>query len=423
MTPEPAVEAVRGAPSARWLTRSLVIALGATLLVVVAQLMAFAIAGSSQAATGPATPDGSPARYFVFSPSPANPGLGSVLGNWDGEWYERIATAGYPSAESVTSANEAWVTAFPPGFPVVVGAVMRVTGLPFVWTALVLNIVLLLATVVLLYRLLTLYGLDERMAGGAAAGVSLLPSSPVLITAYSESLALLLVVSGLLLVLSRRYLWLSFVILCLGLTRPVAIAFAAVLVVHALRRVRAPADDRPTVTEWAGMGFAAGVALTTPWLWPRLSAYLYGVPDVIGNSGAERTEQIAAGLGSGYFLTALHFGGVGALVLLCLAVCLLIGVPALVGVRLGWPLELTAWGAAYLVMVVLATPVTPGFLRYLALAAPLLVTPVAALVSGRGLARYTVLAMLVALLLWGQWFWIRYIFILDPAPALVPWAP
>jgi hypothetical protein len=32
-------------------------------------------------------------------------------------------------------------------------------------------------------------------------------------------------------------------------------------------------------------------------------------------------------------------------------------------------------------------------------------------------------AVLTAAALWTQWFWIRYLYILDPAPALLPWPP
>jgi hypothetical protein len=400
---------------------ALLVALGATLVIRSLQLVAIAIASTHQAATGPVNPAGSPARYFVFSPSPASPGLGAVLANWDGQWYERIATMGYPPAAAVQSANDAWTTAFPPGFPLLARAVMEVSGLSFAWASLLLNTILTLLAVALLYGILRSQGVPDRLACAAAIGISLLPSAPVLLASYSEALALVLLLLALRLLLVYRYVMAAVVVLCLSFTRPIAVAFVLVLLVHAttrwLRQPRTVARG-----EWLGMGAVLASSSISPWVWPQTAALLFGVPDGTQYAGSDRTEQIVAGLG-GYVGAAWSAGGVPLVITLLLCLCVLVGVPALLSHGMGWPVELSIWGASYIGLVVIATPVTPGFLRYLVLAAPLLVAVFAAPLARLTPIRVVAFAGLVSLSLWFQWFWIRYLFILDPAPELLPWAP
>src|SRR5665811_213613 len=63
---------------------------------------------------------------YQFTAHPASPGYLALITNWDGQWYERIATLGYhlPAVGAGASvANDAlWTYNFLPGFPVVVGA-------------------------------------------------------------------------------------------------------------------------------------------------------------------------------------------------------------------------------------------------------------------------------------------------------------
>ena len=386
------------------------------------QLLALTVASNEQAATGRATVDGSPSRYFVYQPSPARPGLGGVLGNWDGQWYMRIADAGYPPVDHVLSANDAWVSAFPPGFPMLARATMAATGMPFVWASLVINTVVTLFAVVMLFQLLQSSGIATRASAAASVGVSLLPASPVLVIAYSEALALALLIFALRLLIARRYFVLALAVVALALTRPIAVALAPVVALHAASRWQ---TEGGTVTwrAWAGMGVAAVTAGISPWIWPRTAAQLYGVPEGGPISGSARADQIASGLGSGFLGKTWSVGGAGALVLLLLGLLILVGLPTLLGLRMHWPVELLAWGSAYVALVVIATTIHPGFIRYVVLAAPLLVVVFAAPLAHPGPAKIVLLTALVAACLWSQWFWIRYLFILDPAPNLLPWAP
>ena len=379
-------------------------------------------ASANQSATGRATLDGDPTRYFVYSATPAEPGLGGVLGNWDGQWYMRIAEAGYPPVDFVRSANDAWVSAFPPGFPMLARATMAATGLPFVWASLLINTVLTLSAVLLLFQLLQSSGIAARPSAAASVGVSLLPASPVLIAAYSEALALALVILALRLLISRRYLVMALAVMALALTRPIAIAFAPVVAIHAASRWRTEHRAVPWGA-WAGMGVAVVTAGVSAWVWPKTAARLYGVPEGASLSGSARTDQIASGLGSGYLRTTWSYGGAGVLALLLLALVMLVGIPTLLGLQIGWPAELLVWGSAYVAMVIVATAIHPGFIRYLLLAAPLLVTMFAAPLARPRPTKIALVGVLVLASLWAQWFWIRYLFILDPPPSLLPWAP
>ncbi len=400
--------------------RGLLVALVTVLLLRGLQLLAMTVASPAQLASGGRTTDGTPFDYYVFEPSPAGAGLDHLLANWDGQWYQRIATIGYPQAAEVSSANDAWASAFPPGFPVVTRGVMEVSGLPFVWAALVVTTVCALLAVVLLHGMLRDH-VGDRLAATAAVGTALLPGSPVLVAAYSEALALVLVLAALRLLLAHRYALSSVAVLALSLTRPVAVAFLAVVVVHAVLRRRR--EGRLAPSAWVGLVLAGVVSAVSPWVWPKLAAALYGVPDLTQFVGASRTDQIASSLFSGYLGTAWSAGGAGVLVLFLLVLAVVLGGTSWLALRLGWPAEPVVWGLAYLGMVLVATPVTPGFVRYLVLAAPLVTALVAAPLARPGRLRGVVFALLVLTCLASQWLWVRYLFVLDPAPALYPWAP
>ncbi|GAA4408580.1 hypothetical protein GCM10023168_26230 [Fodinibacter luteus] len=399
----------------------MLLALGVTLVLRGWQILATAYAASWQTATGQATPNGAPNEYFVFSPSGPSPGLGPVLGNWDGEWYERIATLGYPDATQKLSANDAWASAFPPGFPLMARIVMEASGLPFVWASLLLNTVLTLLATALLYRLLRSRDVGPRPASWASIGISLLPSSPVLMAAYSEALALVFLLAALRWLTDRRYIFATIAVVGLAFTRPVAVAFVPVVLAHAAIQWR----QEPRGPSWRTSGGVVALlmcAALSPWMWPWTAAAVYGVPEAADLDGSARVGHTAKGVG-GYFVFAWEAGGPLVFVLLTLLLALLVGVPAALSRRMGWPPELAVWGASYLVLVLVVTPVTPGFIRYLVLAAPLLVAIFAAPMTRITPLRVGVLAVLVAISLWSQWLWIRYLLVLDPAPHLIPWPP
>ncbi len=172
--------------------------------------------------------------------------------SWDAKWYQRIADGGYPDELPVGPDGRVqqnpW--AFYPLFPLTARCSWALTGLDF-------------ATVAPLLALLA--GRRRRRRDGPAAarhgagrpsgavlGVvavwAALPTSPVLQMAYTESFSMLLLVAFLLLVVRRRWWGAAAVVLALGLTRPIALPLAVVVVValrDAVARARHPAARRP----------------------------------------------------------------------------------------------------------------------------------------------------------------------------------
>lgn len=149
---------------------------------------------------------------------------------WDGDWYERILTEGYPTeipreADGTARAN-AW--AFYPVFPYLVRALLQITGLP--WSVAASSAALVFGfgaavVMLLLFRRL----LPGPSALWALAVVAFSAPAPVLQAAYAESLHLALLAAALLLVLDRRALLAAPVILVMCLTRPAGVPFAAAL--------------------------------------------------------------------------------------------------------------------------------------------------------------------------------------------------
>ena len=92
----------------------------------------------------------------------------ALITNWDGQWYERIATLGYhlPEPGTAGAKDALWTYAFLPVFPTVMGAMMAVTGLSFAVCATIVNLAAGAAAMVVMFALV------ERPAGRFAAGAA-----------------------------------------------------------------------------------------------------------------------------------------------------------------------------------------------------------------------------------------------------------
>ena len=66
----------------------------------------------------------------IMYPTDGAPGYWVAMANWDGQWYQQIADVGYPNPLPLDDLGQvdmnAW--AFFPLYPMMVGALMRVTG-------------------------------------------------------------------------------------------------------------------------------------------------------------------------------------------------------------------------------------------------------------------------------------------------------
>ena len=262
---------------------------------------------------------------YQFTAHPASPGYLGLITNWDGQWYERIATIGYhlPSPGDSDANAALWAFAFPPVFPTVVGAMMALTGLSFAVSATVVNLVAGGAAMVLMYALV------ERTAGRFAAGAAVIftcsfIAAPLFQAAYSESISLLLVCAILLLVARRRYGWAVPVVLLLSLTRLVTPPLAIVVLVHAVLRYRGRAQDPIRRGEAAGMTVLGVVSAASVLLWTKITSVITNGADGIGARRGSVSNAVAVGR-FGWFTNAFdHIGWIGVAGLALLVVLLVV---------------------------------------------------------------------------------------------------
>lgn len=217
-----------------------------------------------------------------------NPGLGDMFGLWDGTWYRRIVTSGYPvpvPADPSTGELTYSAWAFFPLFPFLVKALVTV-GVPFVWAGGLLSLLLGGVSVILVWQLFrrgpaTVNQSDrERLALAAGVLWCFHPATGVLVQPYTEGLAVVLVTLTLLALQRSWYLSAAGLVLALGLTRAVAPAIGIVALVHLVVCVRA--DRKAGRPPLAGTRLRAGVLLVATGisavLWPVFVGWWTGIP-------------------------------------------------------------------------------------------------------------------------------------------------
>lgn len=155
----------------------------------------------------------------------------SVLSSWDGRWYRHIALHGYPSQlptrKGVVIGNP-W--AFLPLYPKSVRLVMDSTGASFPVAGVALATIAAALACVLIVPLLR-QRVGRLGAYSAAVLVAAAPASPVLQMTYAESYGLLVLVLFLIMIDRERWLLAALALLVAGVTRPLALPAAAVVVV------------------------------------------------------------------------------------------------------------------------------------------------------------------------------------------------
>lgn len=361
------------------------------------------------------------AGYNIWESSQASPVYGTVASNWDGQWYFSVADRGYPTTIPRDPAGQAlqnqW--GFYPAYPLLVGAIMHVSGLDFVVVAPILSAILGAAAVTVMFRLI------NQTAGRFAASATVLltctyMAAPAMQIAYAESLALLLVCTALLLLRNRRYGWLIPVLVTLALTRAVALAFVPVLLVHGIHRYRRrfvepfPVSDRWRVVGLAGLGVAA------TGLWPLIAAVSTGDPSAY-------TQTMSSWGATGKLRVLTQFpafawaeGGAMGLAVLAGIVALTARLVLRGGAR-AWGPEVRAWAGFYPLYLLLAT--APGFstIRHLFLAFPLLWPfPEEATSPSERRRRVATVAILAMCGLMMQWVWISQFLVVSGPPARQP---
>jgi hypothetical protein len=374
------------------------------------------------------------ARYQVALPSPDHPGIYqftahpdspgylALITNWDGQWYERIATDGYhlPSPAEADGKDALWTFAFLPVFPAVVGAMMALTGLSFGVCATVVNLLAGGAAMVVMFALV------ERTAGRFAAFVAVLLSccfvaAPLFQAAYSESISLLLVCTVLLLVAQRRYGWAVAAVVLLSLTRLVTPPLAVVVLVHAVLRYRARGHDPIRRGEAVGMAVLGLVSAASVSLWSTITSLVTEGVELSGANRGSVSNAVVAGK-LGWFTNAFeHIGWIG-VVGLALLVVLLLAVAVSRWTRT-WGTEVRTWFAIYPIFLLFVAGVHAGMFRYLLLAFPLGLLLIGSPPPGTIPRRRAALVVTVAVIsLALQIPWVAHALVVTPF-AGKPWLP
>lgn len=355
--------------------------------------------------------------YHLTLPSAAAPGYATVASNWDGQWYLSIATNGYPTSIPRDAAGHVMQNewGFYPVYPLLVGAIARITGLGFVVVAPLLSSLLGGLAVIALFRLIS------QTAGRFAAAATVLlactyMAAPAMQIAYTESLALLLICTALLLLRNQRYGWLIPVLVTLALTRAVALAFVPVLVVHGISRYRRRSEEPfPVPDQWRVVGVVC-LAIAATGLWPAIAA-------------------VATGDSSAYVQTMSSWGSTGELRVLiqfpkviwteegAVGVALLvfvIGWVTSIVLRNGaaaWGPEIRAWAGFYPLYLLLATAPGTSNIRHLFLAFPLFWPFPEDVTSRSDRRRRTGIVVILAICgLVTQWVWISQFLVVASPP-------
>ncbi len=304
----------------------------------------------------------------IMFPTDKAPGYWVVMGNWDGQWYQQIATQGYPTTLPLTDEGTVDMNpwAFFPLYPILVGVIMRVTGGSFYVVASLTAMLVGAVAVVLLFRLV------DRAVGRweaivAVVGLCTFISAPVLQMTYTESLAILLVIVTLMLVRARHYWWVAVVLVLLALSRNVVAAMAPVLAAHAVVRWRADRGGFP-MRERVLLGALAVEAAALTGLWPALIGLATHTPD--GYAQTMEAWKIGTELKIGTWWNYLVFayGWVGAL--FGITVVAVFGWFMLTHRTWRWGPEIWGWAGAYPAYQLLVTNTGPSRLRYAILAFP-----------------------------------------------------
>jgi len=355
--------------------------------------------------------DGEPVGYIGFTRL------------WDGEWYERVATYGYPDSVPRDPAGRAMQNswAFYPLFPFLSRGVMAVTGLSFAAAASTLALLLGFGAAVAMAALLR--PRVGRVGALLVVGLyAVFPSSAALQVAYTESLAMLLL-CGYLLALSReRWLVATGLALLIGITRPIALPLGVVTVVAVWLRWRRrsvapirPGEGAAALTSVVGCA-VAGL------LWPAIAWAATGEPSAyVDTMGAWSPSGHVQFLEPWFSIPRYYLGDWGPRLFLLTVVLLVIGMAGPWAQRLG--AELRVWPAIYAAYVIFVQ--TPGTStpRYLLPMFPylaILLGIAGARGRGRGIPTTVRAVTLGVAFVWLQWKWISVLWHFTPPMDFAP---
>jgi len=208
---------------------------------------------------------------------------------WDAVYYASIAQAGYPprlpmSADGQVMANT-W--AFFPAFPAVAAVLMRITGLPFVWIAVFINLLAGGVVAVLLTTLVRPFA-GDRAALRTAALWAFLPTAFLVHVPYSEAVHLMFAAACLVAVTQGRSVIAALLLVGAGLSRGSTPPLAAAVAVRAVIDLRKAWVGRSGTTSgnapWLRPAVVLALAAIAPWLWMAIAWWMTGRLDAVAAS-------------------------------------------------------------------------------------------------------------------------------------------
>ena len=220
--------------------------------------------------------------HWSYSGPLMDPTFFTFSGSWDAAYYGQIVEQGYPTSLPLDSDGSVqqnpW--AFLPLYPMVVRAVMFLTGMTFYPAGFVVALLFGAAASIVLFRLVAARA-GVSSAFWATAFFCFGPLSFVLQIAYAESLFFFLMFAALLAMTQRRY-WLMLPFgVAAAFTRPGALALplalGIVLLVRVVQARRGGEGFRPR--ERLSMIVAAAAIAVAGLAWPIIAAAVTGTGD------------------------------------------------------------------------------------------------------------------------------------------------
>jgi hypothetical protein len=333
-----------------------------------------------------------------------------VIANWDGQWYRQIAAHGYPAHVPVVDGvlqQNAW--AFYPVYPALV-RFMMFTGASFGLSASIVSLSCGAAAVCLLHSML-LRRCGQFVAALTVLAVCCAPAAPIFQAAYTESLALFLVLLALWALEGRRYVVLTVAGVALALTRPIAPALLVVVLAFALMRWRGR-DSQPWADgERRGLVGAAAVIAVATLVWPVTTAVVLGSTDAYFQT--QRAWATVAGNPPDTWLQSLAHG---APPVRWIVVLVVLGTLTTLAVKArGWPLPMRIWTVSYPLLILAVTPPTASVIRFSTLAgAAWWPAPGTGARVTSPPRRAAILGLVIVIGFLLQWWWLRTYFVIDP---------
>lgn len=207
----------------------------------------------------------------------AQPSLWDFSSMWDGRWYNIIAEGGYPTELPFTEdghiGENAW--AFLPVYPSLVRGVMALTTMPWNISAVLVSVIFAWAATMMLYKILIKH-VPAQQALFAVLLFSVAPVSPMFQLAYAESLQLFLIAVSIYLLQRRKYWWLLPVVFVLSLTRPGALAVAAMIAMHILYRFATRKRSRFSIKDRVSVSVVFIFSVLSGFMWLAIAGWATG---------------------------------------------------------------------------------------------------------------------------------------------------